>query len=320
MGFNATSLADYTRQNVDQLAMASHFDGKIQQLIMSEGNVMTKVKSAQSINILSNTPFFQSDSSCGFNASGSTNITQRAVTVGTWKVQEQFCDKDLNAKYTQEALKAGSSNEELAFEKQTTEEIAAGIAEALEVAIFQADTAGSAGTNGLLNKFEGLLKLANVASGTIVQANASGFLGTAAVTGSITASNVVAITNAMWKALPARVKGKPDVRIFCGWDVFELVIGAYIALNLFHYNADRTTGEFIIPGTQYRLTATHGLDGTNRLLALRMSNLYMGVDLEGEETDFDIWYSKDDRVNKLHVAGKTGINFAFPGEIVNFII
>lgn len=320
MGFNATSLADYTRQNVDQLAMASHFDGKIQQLIMSEGNVMTKVKSAQSINILSNTPFFQSDSSCGFNASGTTTFTQRAVTVGTWKVQEQFCDKDLNAKYTQEALKAGSSNEELAFEKQTTEEIAAGIAEALEVAIFQADTAGSAGTNGLLNKFDGLLKLANAASGTIIQANASGYLGQAAVTGSITSSNVVAITNAMWKALPARVKGKPDVRILCGWDTFELVIAAYIALNLYHYNADRTSGEFIIPGTQYRLTATHGLDGTSRLLALRMSNLYMGVDLEGEETDFDIWYSKDDRVNKLHVAGKTGINFAFPAEIVNFII
>jgi hypothetical protein len=319
MGFNATSLADYTRQNVDQLAMASHFDGKIQQLIMSEGNVMTKVKSAQSINILSNTPFFQSDSSCGFNASGTTTFTQRAVTVGTWKVQEQFCDKDLNAKYTQEALKAGSSNEELVFEKQTTEEIAAGIAEALEVAIFQADTAGSAGTNGLLNKFDGLLKLANVASGTIIQANVSGYLGQAAVTG-ITASNCIAISNAMWKALPARVKGKPDVRILCGWDFFELVIGAYIALNLYHYNADRTSGEFIIPGTQYRLTAIHGLDGTNRLFSLRMSNLYMGVDLEGEETDFDIWYSKDDRVNKLHVAGKTGINFAFPGEIVNFII
>jgi len=319
MAYNVAALADYTRQNANELVMASHFDGKIQQLIMSEGNVMTKVKSSQTINILSNTPFFQSDSSCGFNASGTTTFTQRTVTVGPWKVQEQFCDKDLNAKYTQEALKAGSSNEDLPFEKQTTEEIAAGIAEALEVAIFQADTAGSAGSNGLLNKFDGLLKLANAASGTIVQANASGYLGIAAVTG-ITSSNAVAIGNAMWKALPAKVKGKADVRILCGWDFFELTIAAYIALNLYHYDADRTSGEFLIPGTQYRLTATHGLDGTNRLLALRMSNLYMGVDLEGEENDFDIWYSKDDRVSKLHVAGKTGINFAFPGEIVNFIL
>lgn len=320
MAFSVSSLADYTRQNAEKLVLASHFDSKTQALIMSEGNVMTKVKSAETINILSNTPFFQSDSSCGFNASGTTSITQRTVTVGKWKVQEQFCSKDLEAKYTQEALKAGSSNEELPFEQKITEEYAAGIAEALETAIWQADSAGSAGTNGLMNKFDGILKLVNAASGTVVQANASGYTGIATVTGSITSSNVVAIANAMWKALPAKVKGKSDVRIFCGWDVFELLIGAYIALNLFHYNADRTTGEFVIPGTNYRLTAVHGLDGTNRLVALRMSNLHLGVDLEGEENDFKIWYSDDDMVNKLHVAGKTGINFAFPGEIVNFIL
>jgi hypothetical protein len=319
MAFSVASLADYTRQNVDLLVSASHFDAKTQQLILNEGNVMTKVKSSETINILSNTPFFQADTTCGFNASGTTSITQRTVTVGAWKVQEAFCEKDLNAKYTQEALKAGSSNQDLPFEEKITGEIASGIAEALEVAIWTADTAGSAGSQGILNKFDGYLKLLNAASGTVIQANASGYLGIAAVTG-ITASNAVAIANAMWKALPAKVKGKPDVRILCGWDFFELTIAAYIALNLYHYDADRTSGEFVIPGTAYRLTAVHGLDGTNRLVATRMSNLFLGTDLEGEENKFKIWYSDDDMNVKLHAAAKTGVNFAFPGEIVNFIL
>jgi hypothetical protein len=48
--------------------------------------------------------------------------------------------------------------------------------------------------------------------------------------------------------------------------------------------------------------------------------LFLGVDLEFEEESFKLWWSQDDMVNKLHVAFKMGVNFAFPGEIVNFII
>jgi len=52
MAFVVSSLADYTRQNAESLFMASHFDAKTQQLIMNEGNVMTKVKSAETINLI----------------------------------------------------------------------------------------------------------------------------------------------------------------------------------------------------------------------------------------------------------------------------
>lgn len=324
MAFVVSSLADYTRQNAQSLFMASHFDAKTQQLIMSEGNVMTKVKSAETINLIATDAFFQSDSTCGFNASGTTTFTQRTVTVGKMKVQQQFCKKDLEAKYLQEALKAGSTDESFAFEQQITEEIAQTIAEQLEVAIWRADTAGSAGSNGSLNKFDGILKLLNAASGTVVQANASGYLGIPAVTG-ITTTNIKNIVDAMWIALPAKVQGKDDIRIFIGYDRYNTYLQAYRDQNLFNF-APTAAGEkayateLIIPGTNYRLTPVHGLDGTNRLVALRMSNLFLGVDLEMEEESFKMWYSDDDMVNKLHVAFKTGVNFAFPDEIVNFII
>ena len=317
MAFSVGTLNDYTRENVDKLVMASLFDAKTQDLIRSEGNVMTGVKSSETINIIATDAFFQSDSSCGFNASGTTNITQRVVTVGKIKVQQQFCLKDLEAKFTQNALRSGSSDTTLPFEQEITDEVAGKIAEQLETAIWQGNTASA---NANLNKFDGILKLLNAASGTVIQANASGFLGQAAVTGSITPSNVIAVSNAMWRAIPAKVKGKSDIRIFCGWDVFELLVSAYIALNLFAYTADRTSGEFIIPGTSYKLTAVHGLDGTGRLITVRMSNLTLGTDLQGEENTFESWFSQDDRVNKLHVAFKMGVNFALPAEIVNFII
>jgi hypothetical protein len=225
----------------------------------------------------------------------------------------------------QEALKAGSSDESFAFEQEITEEIAQTIAEQLEVAIWRADTAGSAGTNGSLNKFDGILKLLNAASGTVVQANASGYLGIPAITGAITTTNIKNIVDAMWVALPARIQGKSDVRIFVGYDFYNTYLQAYRDQNLFNFAPTKTSEKaygdgVIIPGTNYALTPVHGLDGTNRAVALRMSNLFMGVDLEFEEESFKMWYSQDDMVNKLHVAFKMGVNFAFPGEIVNFII
>lgn len=316
MGYTVSSLTNYTRQNADQLVMASHFDAKTQQLILAEGNVKTKVKSSETINIISTDAVFQSDSSCGFSASGTSTITQRTVTVGKIKVQQQFCDKDLEAKYTQEALKAGSSNGEFAFEAQITEEIASTIAEQLEKALWQGDTTSG---DANLSRFDGLVKLINAASGSTVAANAAAYIGTP-VSGSITASNVDDIVDAMWLALPAKVQGKSDVRIFCGWDTYQKYVKALRDNNNFHYTGDTGNGEITVPGTQYKLTAVHGLDATNRLFALRMSNLHLGTDLEGEENDFKVWYSDDDMVTKLHVAFKMGINFAFPDEIVQFIL
>lgn len=321
MGFSLSTLADYTRQNADNLITASHFDAKTQQLILNEGNVMTGVKSSDALPLIATDAIFQSDSSCGFNASGTTTITQRTLTVGKIKVQQQFCEKDLEAKFTQQALRAGSSNEGLPFEAEITGEIASVIAEQLETAIWQGDTA-SANVN--LNKFDGLLKILNAASGTVIQANASGYLGQAAVTGAITTANVKAIVDAMWVALPAKLQGKDDVRIMCGYDVYNTFLRSYRDQNLFNFapasGEGAPNGEVVIPGTTYRLTAVHGLDGTNRLVATRMSNLFLGTDVTGEENSFEMWYSQDDRVEKLHVAFKMGVQVAYPNEVVNFII
>lgn len=317
MAFSVSSLTNYVIQNEKLLLSISHFDGVTQQLILNEGNLRTDIKSSEKIGIISTDVVFQSDSSCAFNPSGTTSITQRDLVVGKVKVEEQFCVKDLEPKYTQKANRPGGSSDYLTFEEEIMGEKARIISEQIETALWQGDTASP--TNNL-SYFDGLIKQIDAASGSTIAINASGYLGTAAVSSAITASNVISIVNAAWKAIPASVKGKSDVRIFCGWDTFELCIAAYIALNLYHYDADRTPGVFIIPGTQYKLTAVHGLDGTNRLFSLRMSNIVLGTDLDGEETRFELWYSQDDRVMKFSTRFKMGVNIVFPTEVAQFLL
>lgn len=323
MAYNVTGLSAYTKENIDLLVKNSLFDARTQQEILALGNVLTNVKSAETVNRMDTDVFFQDDSNCGFNASGTTTFTQRTLTVGKVKINEILCDKDLEPYYTQQALKAGGQYESLAFAQDYSEHKAGKIAEALEVALWQASTAGSAGTNGLLNKFDGIKKLISDAGGTVVNANVSGFYGSGApITGIDSGTKAIAAVKAVIKALPAKIKGKSDVRIFMGWDSFSYLVDGYISLNLFNYakneKYDEDNASFVVPGTNYTVVPVHGLDETNDIYAFRMSNIFYGTDLLGEENNFWIRWSEDDENIKFTARMKVGVQFAFMDEIVKF--
>jgi hypothetical protein len=322
MGFLVTGLTAYTEQNEKLLVSASLFEARTQQLILSEGNVMTGVKSSQTVNRMDTDVFFQDDSSCGFLSSGTTEFTQRTLTVGKVKVQETLCPKDLESVYLQKALPAGGNYDTIAFANEYTARKAGKIAEALETAIWTATGSGYGGTNGLLNKFKGIRQ--HIAdAGTSINANVTGFYGSGApITGIDTMEKAQKSVLAVINALPAAVKGKADVRIFCGWDVYTLLIQKYVDLNLFHYNPGSTNNaidsEFLVPGTSYKVVPVHGLNGTNDIYAMRMSNIFLGVDLISEEDQFELWYSQDDRNVKFSANLKLGVQLAFPDEVVRF--
>lgn len=323
MAFLVTGLTAYTEQNEQQLVTASLFEARTQQLILSEGNVMTGVKSSQTVNRMDTDVFFQDDSSCGFAASGTTEFTQRTLTVGKVKTQEILCPKDLEAYYLQKALPAGSNYDSMIFAQEYTARKAGKIAEAIEVALWTATGSGFGGSNGLLNKFKGVRQLVSEAGATVVNANVTGFYGAGAPISLIdTTAKAKGAVLAVIKALPARIKGKTDVRIFCGWDVYDLLVQAYVDANLFHYNPGNENtppaAEFKVPGTAYSVVPVHGLTDTNDIYAFRMSNIFLGVDLQGEEDNFEMWYSQDDRNVKFSSSFKIGVQLAFMDEVVKF--
>ena len=325
MAFEVSGLTAYVEENIDQLVSESLFEATTQKLILAQGNVMTGVKGSETINRLDTDVIFQDDSDCGFNASGTTEFTQRTLTVGKIKVQEQFCPKKLEGKYTQKALPAGSTYDTMVFAKDFTDLKAGKIAEALETAIWSASTAGGSGSNGLLNKFDGIKRLITVAGGTVVNANAAAYYTGAPETTIDTATKAKNAVLAVIKALPSKIAGKDDVRIFVGFNVYSLLVQAYVDANLYHFapgvNANDFNSEFIVPGYNYRVVPVHGLDSDAAdaaIYAFRMSNIFLGTDLQNEEEVFRMWYSEDDMVIKFHAAFKLGVQFAFMDEIVKF--
>lgn len=316
MSFSISSLANYTKENEAQLVTSSVLGAKTAALIKSAGNVMVGVKSAETINIMDTDAFFQAGGTCGWNASGTTSFTQRTVTVGKIKVQEALCPKTLEAKYLQKALPTGSQYDSIPFEQDYSDRKAKTIASQLETAIWNGDLASA---NGNLNKFDGFVKIIGAAAG-VVDANVSGFISGAPLS-SITAANVVSLFDGVYKAIPAKVVSADDMVIVCGMDTFRTYTIALKNANMFNYAFDgKADSEFVLPGTSIKVVALQGLNGTNDVYAMRLSNLFLGTDLLNEEEKFEIFFAKEADEVRFAAEFKFGVNVAFPDEIVKVAI
>jgi hypothetical protein len=274
---------------------------------------MVGVKSSEKINIMDTDAIFQAGGTCGFNASGTTTFTQRTVTVGKIKVNESLCPKSLESKYLQKALPEGSRYDSIAFAAEYTDKKAARIAAQLETAIWQGDTAS---VNVNLNKFDGFVKLIGTSA---VEANNTTYYGTPAT--SITSANVVAIVDALYKAIPAQVVAKDDMTIFMSQDVFRTYTIALKNANMFNYSFDgKADSEFILPGTSIKVVATPGLNSVSKLYAMRLSNAFLGTDLLGEEERFSLFNAIEADEVRFVAEFKLGVNVAFLDEVASFII
>lgn len=312
MALDLTGLTNYVKENELQLTSAAIFSAKTASLIEAQGNVQVGIKSAETINVMTTDAIFQAGGTCGFNSSGTTTITQRTLTVGKIKIQESICPKVFEAKYTQKALREGSSYDYMAYGAEYSAQKVERIGAALETAIWQGDTGSQ---NAQLNKFMGI--------GTIIDALGFGGAGDpiAGNTGSLTtltSANVIAAVDGVFAAIPAALLDKSDVVIFCGNDTFREYVIALRNQNLFHYPVDAANMELVVPGTNVKLIGVNGLNGTDKMFGLSMSNLYLGTDLLNEQDRFELFYAKEADEMRFVVEFKMGVQVAFPDEVVYF--
>ena len=310
MALDLSALTNYVKENELQLTSAAIFSAKTASLIEARGNVQVGIKSAETINVMTTDAVFQAGGSCGFNSSGTTTITQRTLTVGKIKVQESICPKTFEAKYTQKALREGSSYDYMAYAEEYSAQKVQRIGAALETAIWQGDTAS--GTANLA-RFDGLIKIIDSlgfgGAGDPIDGNAADLT-------TLTSSNVIAAVDSIFAALPAALLDKDDVVIFCGNDTFREYVIALRTSNLFHYPVDAANQELVIPGTAIKLIGVNGLNGTDKMFGLSMSNLYLGTDMLNEQDRFELFYAKEADEMRFVVEFKLGVQVAFPDEVV----
>ena len=310
MALDLSALTNYVKENELQLTSAAIFSAKTASLIEAKGNVQVGIKSAETINVMTTDAVFQAGGSCGFNSSGTTTITQRTLTVGKIKVQESICPKTFEAKYTQKALREGSSYDYMAYAEEYSAQKVQRIGAALETAIWQGDTAS--GTANLA-RFDGLIKIIDGlgfgGAGDPIDGNPADLT-------TLTSANVISAVDSIFAVLPAALLDKDDVVIFCGNDTFREYVIALRTANLFHYPVDAANMELVIPGTAIKLIGVNGLNGTDKMFGLSMSNLYLGTDMLNENDRFELFFAKESDEMRFVVEFKIGVQVAFPDEVV----
>jgi hypothetical protein len=127
-----------------------------------------------------------------------------------------------------------------------------------------------------LNRFDGFNKIIAAASPTLANSAPTAFA-------SITSANIDDILDQVYANIPARVATKSDLVCFIGVDAFKLMLVNLKNANLFHYTPEAAVNlEMVYPGSNMKVIAVGGLNGTNKIVAGSLSNFFVGTDLANE--------------------------------------
>ena len=303
MAFSLATLTAYTDQQRLPLITKAVFSARTAALFTKQ----VGVKSAAALNLMDTDAALAAGTACGWTAAGTTTFSQRNVTVAPMKVQEALCPRSLEQYWMQTQLTQGSTYDGVPFEQAFAEQKALRIAEALENAIWSGSTLVT-----------GLLTILNAASGSTVSGN------TAAISGSITTTNVISIFDNIYTRITQAILTRNDLVIFCGWDTFRTLIGAFKSTtnaSVMYNQVDLqglADGDIIYPGTNVRVVAVPGLLGYNRLVCSYLGNFVYATDLLSDEENFSLWYSQDNDEVRFQAAFKVGVQVAYPDLIVDW--
>ena len=258
-------------------------------------NLQTGVKHAAALNLLNTDVVFGDGSACGWNESGTSAFSQRILEVGNFKVNMSFCDKAMLKYWMGYDVRVAAGQKSLPFEEDFVNGIIDGVRVKLENLIWK----GVKATDGM----DGLLTILAAASASTIKPTLA------------TGTTIYQKTVEAYKAIPA---GKLEsASIFMGVDAFRDLVLELTAKNLYHYNPEVDSNlEIILPGTSTRVRGVAGLNGEKAIVAADGENIYFGVDMEGDEEKFDLWYSQDNQEFRLAINFNAGVQVAFPDEVV----
>lgn len=296
MAYDVSALSNYTKEDANKLIYKMLAQGSTSKLM----TIQPGIKSAETINIVASRAVWQAGGSCGFNASGDTTFTQRTITIGKVKQNMTWCEKDLEPKYLQGALKAGSRYDMLTFREEIIGDIMQNTNKDVELAIWQGDTASG---SSYLSRFDGLLKIIDAASGVV----------SASTVAWSVANSRTAFQN-VYSALTDDMIANPKLRVFAGLSEcrdYRIKLGID---NLYHITG--AEGKLYIENTDIEIVPVLGLSGTKRIIAIATDNMYLGTDLTNEEEKFDLFYAKEADQIRYVCEFKLGTQIAHPDQVV----
>lgn len=296
--FLVSSLPAYVEQNRDLIIKNFALVGTATRTRIG---LRTGIKTGEKLPYLDFGLVLQDGSGCGFNPLDTAELSQRTVTVNSVKHDGQLCPETLLGKYAEYLVRINATENTVPYEQYLMEAMTAEVNKVIEKIIWLGDK-----TNGTGNM--------QYVDGFLVQLAADSDVLTESITSGTTAyDGLVQVYNAM----PEEVLDRGGV-IFVAPAIYRSFLQDMVKLNYYHYAGPQNAApeEFILPGSDVKIIKTPGLAGSRKVVGTFADNLTYLTDVEGDETDIDLWWSQDDRLFKWQAKWAMGVAYYFPNLIV----
>lgn len=295
--YDTEGLQPYIQQHADELLRSLMLRGDT----LDRVSIRRDIKTSEAIHYFDMPVTFQDGRGCEFTPDGGAVLTDRIINTALIKVNKEFCPDDLLGSYAEALVKIGADEAELPFEEFMLEYIREKIAEQLEKAIWQGDTA-SADAN--LKQFDGWLKLIAAENDTVNVTFASGD----------TAYQKIL---KVYMAMTEQTLNERTAAIHVSPAIFRAFMQDLVAANLYHFdpgNAERS--EFLLPGTEVPVVKTVGLIGRTEIVGTFDRNLFYGCDEDGNQRELRVGYDEKAGSFWIRVRWNSGVQTAFPDQVV----
>lgn len=301
-GYSTSALTTYVQENQDVLIKDVVLgNGELKGAIIPKLNIQTGVKTSERIHYMNTNVVLQEANGCGFNPNGGTEFSDRDITTGQFKVNDQYCPEDLLAKFNEYKVRIGANEGDMPYEAEIMDAIVLGINKQMEIMVWQGDTTATGRTdliNGFLTQAEG----ADSASTIVVTA--------------ATGTSVYARIKDVYMQIPEKIVD--DAAIFISPALFRQYVQELVSANLYHYdpafNGELT--EMWIPGSSVKVYKTYGLTGSDKIYATTLKNMYGACDMENAKEEIKLWFSDDDDIYKLKVRWNFGVATLYPDMVL----
>lgn len=303
MSFSVNTLTAYVDQTGDLIKKAI-LKGETASIVKVQGGI----KNSATINQLGSTLYAQLGA-CGWNASGTTNLTQRTITVCDLKVNETLCLNTLEDYYTSTMMNPGSYNENIPFEQIFAEEKADQISALIDDIFWRGNTSTGTGNLSLCNGVKQLLTNTSASASTVSATGVTGY----------TSANAISVIDAVIAAIPQDIMAADNLVIFTSYGDFRTYVTALRNANLYHFDGTAAANFSIkVPGTNITVKAVRGLNTAGRIYCSTADNFYLGTDLLNDAESFKLVYNPYTDEVQFLAKWKLGVQVAYPEFVVTY--
>ena len=265
--YNLSELDVWIDQNATDMLIKSILG----EVLPRYATIRPNIKGTQQVGFLTNDIYLQ-DGSCGFNASGQTNIDQVTIETCNKKVNQSLCAYDLYDYFLSQRLSNSNFQESVPFEELVIQDISNRIADSVEKQLWRNTTATGA-TEYNSQCFNGALALVTSGNGA-----------TSVVYTAATSTNGLTVFSTYYEKIPANVLHRNDLVMFCSYSDYRALVASMrnsSYVNLFSFDdASAAKGQewsVMLPGTNVRIIPTQGLDGQTAVIGGPASYFMVGM-------------------------------------------